>query len=169
MFAPEVSRTEPGLELGERQMLEAWLDYHRATLMIKCSGLDADQLTTRSCPPSPMSLLGLVRHLTDVENGWFWIFSAEGRRPLYSTPDNEDGDFNDLDDTPVDEVFTAYRAQCERSRAAAAPHWLDDTAGRPGGRRYTLRWVFMHLIEEYARHNGHADLLRERIDGATGE
>ncbi|HEY2670955.1 MAG TPA: DinB family protein [Rugosimonospora sp.] len=169
MIVPEVSRSEPGQELDERQMLEAWLDYHRATLMIKCAGLDADQLTTRSCPPSPMSLLGLVRHLTDVENGWFWIFTPDPRHPLYSTEQNEDGDFNDLDDTPVDQVFAAYRAQCERSRAAAAAHPLDYTAGRPSGKRYTLRWVFMHLIEEYARHNGHADLLRERVDGATGE
>jgi hypothetical protein len=169
MNAPEVTRTEPDGVLGEREMLDGWLDYHRATLLAKCAGLDSGQLTTVSCPPSPLSLLGLVRHLTDVENGWFWPYSSPARQPRYSTDEDEDADFTDLDSVPVAEVFAAYQAECERSRTAVAGYPLDHTRTGSRGQTYTLRWVYLHMIEEYARHNGHADLIRERIDGATGE
>jgi uncharacterized damage-inducible protein DinB len=169
MVAPEVARSSPGYLLGEREMLDGWLDYHRATLLWKCGGLTDDQLRERSCPPSTLSLLGLVRHMTDVENGWFSaLLSEEGYRPRYSTNDDPDGDFDSLDNAPPDEVFAAYLDQCDRSRRLANGIPLDQTLPGPT-KTYSLRWVYTHMVEEYARHNGHADLLRERIDGAVGD
>jgi len=152
---------------GERASLESWLEYHRATLLIKCAGLTADQLVTRSCPPSPLSLLGLVRHMAEVEP-WFHAFDAQPAGWFFCSEDNPDADFEDLDPQRADEDLAIYRASVERSRAAVAGRGLDDLI--PGSREPTsLRWVYQHMIEEYARHNGHADLLRERIDGATGD
>jgi len=162
------ARVDPPQTGGEREQLEAWLDYHRETLLLKCAGLDEALLKTRSCPPSSLSLLGLLRHMTDVENGWFSDFIGE-YRPRYHGPDNRDGDFDDLDSVPVAEVFDVFRAECDRSRAAAARHGLDDTYTDERDRIFSLRWLYLHMIEEYARHNGHADLLRERIDGVTGD
>jgi hypothetical protein len=165
-------RTDPPQVADERETLTAYLDYHRDTLEVKCTGLSDEQLRERPVPPSKLSLLGLVRHLTDVERGWFGnCIARRGLRPLYySAPDNLDGDFDDLDDAPVVEVFAAWRATCNESREiAAAADSLDDLGARGDGSDVTLRWVMVHMIEEYARHNGHADLLRERIDGATGE
>jgi Protein of unknown function (DUF664) len=159
-------------QLGdERPMLTAYLDYQRATLELKCAGLTDEQLRERSVPPSTLSLLGLVRHLTDVERNWFEDrFARRDVAILYSSDDNIDGDFDDLDDPPVDEVFERWRSACATSRdiVAAAPT-LDERGVRGDGSPVSLRWLLLHLIEEYARHNGHADLLRERIDGSTGE
>jgi hypothetical protein len=169
MAVPEVERIDPDPLLGERDMLAAWVDFHRATLLRKCAGLSDEQLKQRSCPPSSMSLLGLVRHLTEVENGWFAAnLTDEGYRPLYSGPDDREGDWNNLDSAPTDQVFAAYLAECDKSRRVAAGFGLDHTFD-DGGTTFTLRWVYNHMIEEYARHNGHADLLRERVDGAVGE
>ena len=165
-----VDRTEPAYELGERDMLEAWLEYHRQTLAWKCEGLSDAQLRERSVPPSTMSLLGLVRHMADVELNWFRrVLSGDKQRPgLFWAPDNEDGEFNDVDSASVKEAFNAWEAECANARAVAAPMSLDDV-GERRGEKVTLRWVYVHMIEEYARHNGHADFLRERIDGATGD
>jgi hypothetical protein len=169
MAAPEVARSSPGYLLGEREMLDGWLDYHRSTLLWKCGGLTDDQLRDRSCPPSSLSLLGLVRHMTEVENGWFAaLLTDEGYRPVYSSKEDPDGDFDNLDDPSTDQVFTAFLAECDRSRRATAGVPLDQTLTGPT-RTYSLRWVYTHMIEEYARHNGHADLLRQRIDGAVGD
>ena len=110
-----------------------------------------------------------MRHLTDVERGWFRRgLAAEQVGSLYWTEQDPDGDFDGVDDAPVGEAFDAWREQCDRSRAivAAVPS-LDATFGARTAR--SLRWLLCHMIEEYARHNGHADLLRERLDGATGE
>jgi Protein of unknown function (DUF664) len=171
MPAPEVTRTEPGTVSDERTMLDAWLDYHRATLLRKCAGLTDEQLRRRSCPPSPLSLLGLVRHLTDVERGWFLRGVADVSReqapPLYYSDDNPEGDFEDVDTADPEEAFATFERACADSRAAVAGAGLDDTLS-DGGRTWSVRWVYLHMIEEYARHNGHADLIRERIDGATG-
>jgi uncharacterized protein DUF664 len=169
--APEVDRTEPRRVSDERTMLEDWLDYHRATLLRKCAGLDADQLRRRSCEPSSLSLLGLVRHLTDVERGWF-LRGVAGRSsrdvpPLYYGDDNPEGDFDDVDTADPQAVFETYRQACAQVRAATAGTDLDATLG-DGHSACSVRWVYLHMLEEYARHNGHADLLRERIDGATG-
>ena len=150
-------------------MLEGWLDYHRQTLAWKCVGLSDAQLRERSVPPSSMSLIGLVRHMAEVERNWFRrTLSEEDAPPIYYGPDNEDGDFDDVDGASVEEAFAEWRSPCANARAVAARMQLDDTgAGR--GQTVSLRWVLVHMIEEYARHNGHADFLRERIDGATGD
>jgi hypothetical protein len=152
---------------GERTSLESWLEYHRATLLIKCAGLTPDQLITRSCPPSPLSLLGLVRHLAEAE-AWFHVFDAGPRGRFFCSEDDPDADFDRLDPRKAGEDLGIYQASVERSRAAVTGRSLDDLI--PGSSEpISLRWVYQHMIEEYARHNGHADLLRERIDGATGD
>ncbi len=173
MVAPEVPRTDPRRVSDERTMLDEWLEFHRATLLNKCAGLDAEQLRRRSCEPSTLSLLGLVRHLTDVERGWF-LRGVAGRAsrevpPLYYSDENPEGDFDDVDTADPEAMFATYRQACAEIRAAVAGADPDDTfgEGREGG-PISVRWVYLHMIEEYARHNGHADLLRERIDGATG-
>ena len=164
-----VERSEPQFELPERAMLEAWLDYHRATLEWKCEGLSAEQLRERSVPPSSMSLLGLVRHMADVERNWFRRCLARQDAPgIFWTTDNPDADFDNVDDASVEEAFNALRNEIDFARQVAAGMQLDDTGIRRG-EIVSLRWVYAHMIEEYARHNGHADLLRERIDGATGD
>jgi uncharacterized damage-inducible protein DinB len=166
----QTERVDPPPEADERTMLESWLDYHRATLAMKCDGLSDEQLRERAVPPSSMSLLGLVRHMADVERNWFrWVLSGEHGPGLFWTPDNEDGDFDDVDDASVDEAFDAWRAECDNAREVAARMEFEDTGTRRNGEKVSLRWVLVHMIEEYARHNGHADFLRERIDGATGE
>jgi uncharacterized damage-inducible protein DinB len=155
----------------ERTMLAGWLDYHRATLEMKCAGLTPAQLATRAVEPSTLSLLGLVRHMADVERGWFRRrIAGEDAPPLYYSDDDPDGDFDNLDPATADDAFATWRAECARAReiATALPS-LDVTVIDREGRQLSARWVLHHMIEEYARHNGHADLLRERIDGVTGE
>ena len=164
--APERAKT-PRMPDGERSSLESWLEYHRATLLIKCAGLTPEQLVTRSCPPSPMSLLGLVRHMAEVES-WFHVFDGQPEGQFYCSAENPDGDFEDVDPAGADRDLATYRASVERARAAVTGRSLDDRIPDPGRQPTSLRWVYQHMIEEYARHNGHADLLRERIDGATG-
>ena len=152
-------------------MLAGWLDFHRATLEMKCAGLTPEQLATRPVEPSTLSLLGLVRHMADVERGWFRRrLGGEDAPPLHYSDDDLDGDFDNLDPAAVDDAFATWRAECARGReiAAALPS-LDVMVTDREGRRLSARWVLFHMVEEYARHNGHADLLRERIDGATGE
>lgn len=166
-----VDRRRAPRAADERTMLEAWLEYHRATLAMKCDGLSADQLRSRAVPPSTLSLLGLVRHMADVERSWFGrVLAKEDVTPLYYSDDDPDGDFDNVDTADVDEAFATWHEECElaRTRLAAAPS-LDVTGFRRNGDEVTLRWILVHMIEEYARHNGHADLLRERLDGATGE
>jgi len=150
--------------------LEGWLDFHRATLLSKCAGLDEDQLTTRAVPPSELTLLGLLQHMTLVEVWWFDVVLLDSTTPLpYSRDDDPDAEFHDLSFASPEAVAEEFLAACERSRANAAPLELDTLTRRPGGRfPVDLRWLHTHMIEEYARHNGHADLLREVIDGATG-
>ena len=176
--APE--RVWPPYRDGERAAVEAWLEFHRATLLIKCAGLSAEQLGRRSVPPSALSLRGLVRHMAEVERGWFRrVLAGEQITPLYCGPGDEDGDFDGVGrdpdepdlETAVAREFAVLAEQVEASRTLAAAHdSLDDVgAGQRHGERVSLRWILLHMIEEYARHNGHADLLRERIDGATGD
>jgi uncharacterized damage-inducible protein DinB len=165
-------RTDPPLVADERTMLEAWLDYHRATLERKCAGLTAQQLRERSVPPSSMSLLGLVRHMADVERGWFsrTLLRKDLTEvpPLFYSEADPDGDFDNVDAAEPEEAFAAWRGEVAAARKAVAGLSLDHLGRRRDG-EYSLRWIMVHMIEEYARHNGHADLLRERIDGATGE
>ena len=148
-------------------MLGAWLDYYRATLLHKCAGLTPQQLVERSCPPSPMSLIGLVRHLTEMERAYAHRL-ADPRTPLYyCTDENPEADFEDISPAAVEANLAAYVKHCGESRTIMAGFGLDDRFGQTSP--YTLRWVYLYLIKEYARHCGHADLLRERVDGATGE
>jgi len=153
----------------ERALLTSFLDLQRDTLAWKCSGLTDGQLARRSAEPSSMSLLGLLRHLTEVERGWFAAtIAGEQVSPIYYSKENRDGDFDSLDTHPVAEVYGTWQATCARSREITEAHPLDHEGSRHE-ETFSLRWVLIHMIEEYARHNGHADLLRERIDGAIGE
>jgi len=162
-----VERVDPPYEGDERTLLVAWLEYHRATLALKCEGLTDDQLRTRSVPPSPLSLLGLVRHMAEVENNWF-RFWLDGDGPV--TRWEGDEDFA-VDGAGVAEAFDYWRGECENARRVVAKfESLDDVgAGQTKGAGISLRWTLQHMIEEYARHNGHADFLREAIDGVTGD
>jgi hypothetical protein len=164
-----LERPYPPQVAGERESLDAWVDYHRATLLMKCAGLEPEQLVTQSCPPSNLSLLGLVRHLTEVEP-WFHDFDGQPPGEWYSTDEEPDGAFTMVQAAGADADLAAYLASIERARAAVADKGLDDISPEPDeGRPVSLRWIYHHMIEEYARHNGHADLIRERIDGATGD
>jgi Protein of unknown function (DUF664) len=165
-----VDRTEPAFELPEREMLRAWLDYHRATLAWKCDGLSDNQLREAAVPPSAMTLLGLVRHLGEVERWWFQVvFDRQEDREHY--PDF--GEWRDLDRADVAADFAFWWEQCQAAREIEAQAADLDVTGvettPQGDFDISLRWIMTHMIEEYARHNGHADLLRERIDGQTGE
>jgi Protein of unknown function (DUF664) len=170
--APEVTRTEPRQVSGEREALQAWLDYHRATLLFKCQGLTGEQLTRRAVPPSSLSLLGLVRHMSEVERSWFRIrFRGQAELGhLYFTDEYPDGDFDLTDQDLAKQDLATYRQECELADAAVADASLDDTyMFHHTGAPMDLRWIYLHMIEEYARHNGHADFLREQIDGVTGD
>ena len=170
-IAPDVERSEdyPARRNDpEWEMLRDWLDWHRATLLRKCAGLDAARLAQRSVPPSNLSLLGLVRHLSDTELGWVrQTFRAEPVPDLYYRADAPDADFQEASAAGAEEDYERYRAECRAVDAALEGAKLDDTFTF---REETIsaRWMLQHLVEEYARHNGHADLLREAIDGSTG-
>ncbi|MDQ6673565.1 MAG: DinB family protein [Chloroflexota bacterium] len=154
-------------------MLDTRLDYHRATLLMKCAGLSEAQLKLRSAEPSTLSLLGLVRHMTEVERSWFRrTLASEDAPPLYYTRERQDDDFDAVDDADPAAMFAAFAAEVERCRANAAGAALDTVVANTstdGRGDFSVRWIYVHMIEEYARHNGHADLLRERIDGARGD
>ena len=154
----------------ERTMLESWLDWQRATLGIKCDGLDAAQLRRRSAEPSSMSLLGLVRHLAEVERGWFRrCLGKQDLKAIWCTREDPDADFDNVDDADPDSDMARWRDEIAQARSVMSVIGsLDETGTRGKGSEVSARWVLVHMIEEYARHNGHADLLRERIDGATG-
>ena len=170
--APPVDRSSPGLTLGEREALDALLDYQRDTLLLKCAGLAASQLKERAVPPSRLSLLGLVRHMTEVERWWLRIHAANTDLPFPYDPESTGLDFEALDKADAAANIDAYRQEIEEARAAMAGRHLDDVVPSHGDhpeRVRNIRWLYLHMIEEYARHNGHADLIRERIDGVTGD
>jgi uncharacterized damage-inducible protein DinB len=163
-------RTFPPRVADERTMYQAWLDYHRGTLLWKCAGLDAAQLKTASAQPSGLTLLGLVRHMAEVERGWFrdgWDGVEVDR--IYCSDEWPDADFEDLENADVAADLATFRAECAAADEAAAARGLDDAVLGRSGKPISLRWIYVHMIEEYARHNGHADLIRERIDGETGD
>jgi len=166
---PSPARTDPPQVSAERESLDAWVDYHRATLLMKCAGLEPEQLASRSCPPSSLSLLGLVRHLTEVE-AWFHDFDGAPEGEWYSTDEDPDACFNAVDPSRAEGDLAEYKESIDRARAAVQGRNLDEISPVPDeDRPVSLRWIYLHMIEEYARHNGHADLLRERIDGVTGD
>jgi hypothetical protein len=162
-------RPIPFLTGDERPMLESWLDFHRATLASKCAGLDGTQVRAASAEPSELTLLGLVQHLAEVERNWFQrVVGGLDLPPVF-----EDRTGYALDPARgLDEVLAIWRREIERGRELCAGRSLDDTGriadGPMAGLEVSLRWVLIHMVEEYARHNGHADILRERIDGITG-
>ena len=164
-------RVDPPKIADERTMLDSWLEFHRVTLRQKCAGLSDADLRRRSVEPSTMSLLGLVRHMAEVERVWFRrVLGGEDAHWLFCSKDNPDGDFDDVDTADVTESFAAWEAECDRARELAAARDLEAIGERQRhGQDVSLRWILVHMIEEYARHNGHADLLRERIDGAVGD
>jgi uncharacterized damage-inducible protein DinB len=168
--APTPNREREPLTGPERQMLQGWLDRHRRTLLIKCAGLTAPQLKTASTEPSNLTLLGLVRHMTEVERWWFRVRAAGQTLPdLYCPEGNDDGDFDDVAEADAEANFAAFHAEVQAADKAVADLPLDHEFTTNRGSTISLRWVYIHMIEEYARHNGHADLIRERLDGTTGD
>jgi uncharacterized damage-inducible protein DinB len=167
--APLADRKQTPPVASERQMLEAWLDFHRQTLLAKCASLTKDQLRQLAAPPSTLSLLGLVRHMAEVERGWFRRrVNGEDVDFLFSSEADPDGEF-DLEKADAERDFATYLTEVETAHQAAAGHDLDETFHYTHRKiDMSVRWAYVHMIEEYARHNGHADLLRERIDGTTG-
>jgi uncharacterized damage-inducible protein DinB len=162
--------------VGEKETLWNYLKHYRITLEMKCAGLDAEQLARRSVPPSTMSLLGLVRHLADVEQSWFQRV-LQGRtdvpRLFGKSPENRDADF---DGAVADPAVVADAWENWRRQAQDADAWMEalpeDGLGRMADNRgepVPVRDVLVHMVEEYARHVGHADLLRECIDGRVGQ
>jgi uncharacterized damage-inducible protein DinB len=169
--APAVERVKPDLVAGERRALEQWVDFHRATLLMKCAGLTDDELKRRAVPPSGLSLLGIVRHMTEVERWWFRMHAAGEDLPWLYTGDDDEADFAAVEGADASADLDDYRLECEAARAAVTGRALDvvvPSRGHHPERTRSVRWIFIHMIEEYARHNGHADLLREVIDGTTG-
>ena len=163
------NRVDPPFEADERVTLTAFLDFQRDTLALKCAGLTDDQLRARAVPPSNLSLLGLVRHMAEVERNWFRpVLGGEEMAGIFA-PGLDWEVAWDVAAADVGEAFRLWRAECDHARAlvAAAPSF--DVAGFRHRGYVSLRWVMTHMIEEYARHLGHADLIRERLDGSTGE
>jgi uncharacterized damage-inducible protein DinB len=164
-------RSDPPFELADRPILEAFLDWHRATVHHKVAGL-SDEDAWRRLVPSLTTPAGIVKHLGYVEQSWFrrTLAGEQGLHVPYGE-DRPDGDFERDDGDTLAALLARYDEQCERSREIAAAMELDQVGAalHRSGRPVTLRWVLVHLIEETARHNGHLDVLRELIDGATGE
>lgn len=169
MITPE--RTNPPFDVDERTTLVAWLDFHRDTFAMKCAGLTEAQLREVSVEPSSFSLLGLVQHLAEVERNWFRrVLTGEAVGKIYdpeADPHGPDGGFELRDDITAEDAFAAWQAEIAIAKENVAAREMGDTSAFHGA-QVSLRWILVHLIEEYARHNGHADLLRERIDGVTG-
>ena len=162
-------RFEPAFVLPERPMLEAWLEFHRATLLLKCEGITDEQRKHRAIPTSKLSLHGLVRHMAEVENSWFVrvLTIAPETGYFFATAGVDDSELVPLDNAIWEDDLAVWERACRTSHANAASRHLDD-AGIRRGEPCTLRWIYVHMIEEYARHNGHADFLRELVDGAVG-
>ncbi len=166
------TRTDGPMTGGERAVLDHWLDLYRDTVLLKLADLDAEQLSRRAVPPSSMSLMGMVRHLTEVEAYWLRVVLLDEQDvpDYYCTPVSQDGDFDDIDLATAARDVAAYQAEMVTTRANATA-WTDlavSVRGLRKGKQVNLRWILTHLVEEYARHLGHMDLLREAIDGRTG-
>jgi hypothetical protein len=163
-------RPDPPSTGPEREMLRAFLDFHRATLAMKCEGLSDDQLRTQASPPSTLSLLGLVRHMAEVERTWFRrVINAEDVPLIWS----ETGDFQaayDASQGSREEAFGAWQGEIEHARRIEREASSLDVTGYQARweEDVSLRLVMLHMMHEYARHNGHADFLREAIDGSVG-
>src|SRR5215218_7625662 len=170
MSGVTTERTDPPTTGSERETLRGFLDHHRETLAMKCDGLSDEDLRRRSMPPSTLSLLGLVRHMAEVERTWFRrVINGEDIPLVWS----DEGDFQAAYDATAatrSEAFDAWQTEVKHSRRIEEePESLDVTGHQAKwGADVSLRLVMLHLIHEYARHNGHADFLREGIDGTVG-
>jgi uncharacterized damage-inducible protein DinB len=166
--APAPAETPGGPLVGDdRAILEAFLAWERRTLLAVCAGLTAEQLASRTVPASNLTLLGLVRHLAKVERTWFrQRVAGEAIEAMYDPAKGKDADFDDLAPDLAEADFARYADECRLADAAAAALPFDHTFVH-GGEEFSLRFVYVHMIAEYSRHNGHADLLRESLDGVT--
>jgi uncharacterized damage-inducible protein DinB len=165
---PEVTRPTGDLAADERTMLTGLLAWHRSTFLYKCAGLTGEQLAQASVPPSNLTLLGLIRHLAKVERIWFRLrYAAQDIGPLYDPELGKDHDFEALDPAQAEDAYATLLEEIRLADEAAAKGSLDDTFTH-GGETFSLRMIYLHMIGEYARHNGQADLIRERVDGFTG-
>jgi uncharacterized damage-inducible protein DinB len=165
-------RENPPFIAEERPMLESWLDWHRETLARKLIGLTEEQLKRMSVPPSKLSLLGLVRHMADVERSWFGraLGGQKELGPIFFSTEEPDGDFFGVVEADPEADISTWHTECDRSRKIwAGIDSLDAVGISHRGDEISARWILVHMIEEYARHNGHADFLRETIDGVTGD
>ncbi len=161
----------PPLDADERATLEGWLDFYRATLVAKTDGLTDEQARETAVPPSPLTLLGLLQHMAEVERNWFRrVLLGEPVPPIHdpdADPAGPDGGFDLAPGATVADARATWAAEVAQARENCAPRPLDSTSPFMGG-AVTLRWIYSHMVAEYARHAGHADLIRERIDGTTG-
>ncbi len=160
----------PPMNADERTTLESWLEFYRATLALKCAGLNEEQLRSASVPPSELTLLGLVQHAAEVERNWFRrVLTGEDAAPIFGPrdPDGHDGGFEVSAQSSFRDAVQIWQDEIKQARLNCAARELDDTAAFMGG-EVSLRWIYTHMIAEYARHCGHADLVRERIDGHVG-
>jgi uncharacterized damage-inducible protein DinB len=165
---PTPSPVDGPLTGADRPMLEGYLAWERATLLNICAGLSGEQLALRPIPSSNLSLLGLVRHMAKVERIWFRQRAAgEPVEPMYDPARGRDSDFDDLDPAEARDAVARLRDEWRLADRAVAGMDFDDTFD-VRGQAFSLRMAYVHMIGEYARHNGHADLLREAIDGVTG-
>ncbi|MET9516859.1 DinB family protein [Streptomyces sp. NPDC002994] len=166
-------RPVPPMNADERTTLDGWLDFHRATLALKCEGLDDRRIRQASVAPSSLTLLGLVQHMAEVERNWFQrVFGGLDVPEVYGEGDGRradgtDGGFGLVEGRGIDEALRVWRDEIARGREICAGRALTDTV-LFRGQEMSLRWIYVHMIEEYARHNGHADLVRERVDGTSG-
>jgi uncharacterized damage-inducible protein DinB len=177
-YLDEQGRPEPPLVGDEIATLLGFLDFQRVTLAWKCAGLDGTAMRA-TLPPSSMTLGGLLKHLTYDEANWFsrWLHGRD-REPPWDTVDwkaDPDWDWHSAVEDSPEQLFAFWQHTVDRSRSLVAEALADGGLERlarrswPDGRAPSLRWILVHMIEEYARHNGHADLLRESVDGLTGE
>lgn len=173
-----VDRTDPPAQADEADMLVAFLEYYRATLLMKADGLTDEQARAAAVPPSDLNIMGLVRHMSEVERNWFqrWFIKADAPSIYYSDDDpDEDRDMHPGPDDTLADTLAVFHREVDTSRriaAGVAPHTPAAHVGESvhwAGFNPSLRWILIHMIEEYARHCGHADLLRERIDGVVGD
>ncbi|MFC5003053.1 DinB family protein [Dactylosporangium cerinum] len=168
-IAPAAPPFGGSLVADERTLLEGFLDWQRAVLVGKCTGLTGEELAQRSAPPSTLSLLGLLRHVTDVEREWFHTrFRGTPVPFLYRRADAKDAAFDEVDPAEAEADYERLLKEWQSSRVSVATAALDDAFEDELRGPMSLRAVYLHLIQEYARHNGHADILRQRIDGEIG-
>jgi len=170
--SPEIAdaRTGPDFMAGDRESLEQWLEFYRQTLPWKVGGLTPEELCRHAISPSTLSLLGIVRHLSDVERYWFSNVAAGTDQDAHYRAVDRDADFNALDPATALADLRHFDTEIAACRVIAA-NISDLDAALPGlrhGKPMNLRWIYTHMIEEYARHLGHVDLLRESIDGVKG-